>query len=174
MTSLLTDINPNLLQVGPGESCTLAVRITNPTSLIDAYQVSIFGLDPNWVSTSPNRLSLFPGEAGDVEVTISLPVAFPAGHRQLSVHIRSENEKYLTAQGNPSEHMPHPEVGKTWHPGDDWTKWEGIIMPGLQPDQPFTKEYTGDFKGMFKSAGGRYRRGVRAWGQIAQREEAFT
>ncbi len=92
MTSLLTDINPNLLQVGPGESCTLAVRITNPTSLIDAYQVSIFGLDPNWVSTSPNRLSLFPGEAGDVEVTIALPVAFPAGHRQLSVHIRSEND----------------------------------------------------------------------------------
>lgn len=92
MTTLLTDISPNLLQVAPGETCTLVVRITNPSSLIDAYQVSIFGLDPNWVTVTPNRLSLFPGEAGDVAVSIELPVAFPAGHRQLSVHIRSEND----------------------------------------------------------------------------------
>lgn len=92
MSTLLSDITPNLLQVAPGETCRLSVRITNSTSVIDAYQVSIFGLDPNWVTTSPSRLSLFPGEAGDVEVTIELPIAFPAGHRQLSVHIRSEND----------------------------------------------------------------------------------
>lgn len=65
-------------------------------------------------------------------------------------HIRVETEKWHTAQGNPREDMPAPRLGESYIAGEDWTKWEGIIMPGLQPDQPFTKEYSGDFKGMFK------------------------
>ncbi len=89
---MLADVNPNLLEVAPGESCTFAVHITNPTSLIDAYEVSIFGLDPNWVMIPIQRLSLFPAEAGDVEITVALPSVFPAGYRQLSVHVRSHND----------------------------------------------------------------------------------
>ena len=65
-------------------------------------------------------------------------------------HVRVETEKWHTAQGNPREDMPAPKLGETYIAGQDWTKWEGVIMPGLQPDQPFTKEYTGEFKGMFK------------------------
>jgi cytochrome c5 len=65
-------------------------------------------------------------------------------------HVRVETEKWHTAQGNPREDMPAPRLGETYKAGEDWTKWEGVIMPGLQADQPFTKEYTGDFKGMFK------------------------
>jgi hypothetical protein len=65
-------------------------------------------------------------------------------------HVRVETETWHTAQGNPREDMPAPKLGDTYHAGDDWTKWPGIIMPGLQADQPFDKEYTGDFKGMFK------------------------
>ena len=68
---MLADVSPNLLEVAPGESCTFAVHIVNPTSLIDAYEVSIFGLDPNWVSIGQQRLSLFPAEAGDVQVTLA-------------------------------------------------------------------------------------------------------
>jgi len=65
-------------------------------------------------------------------------------------HSRVETERWHTAQGNPREDMPAPKLGESYRAGEDWTKWEGIIMPGLQPDQPFSKEYTGDFKGMFK------------------------
>jgi hypothetical protein len=65
-------------------------------------------------------------------------------------HVRVETEKWHTAQGNPREDMPAPKLGESYKAGDDWTKWEGVIIPGLQADQPFTKEYTGDFKGMFK------------------------
>ena len=65
-------------------------------------------------------------------------------------HVRVETEKWHTAQGTPREDMPAPKLGETYIAGQDWTKWEGVIMPGLQPDQPFTKEYTGEFKGMFK------------------------
>ncbi|MFZ2951015.1 MAG: multiheme c-type cytochrome [Desulfuromonadaceae bacterium] len=65
-------------------------------------------------------------------------------------HVRVETEKWHTAQGNPREDMPAPNLGESYIAGQDWTKWEGVIIPGVQPDQPFTKEYTGDFKGMFK------------------------
>jgi hypothetical protein len=89
---VLTDITPNLVEVAPGEMCSLSVRVTNSTSTIDAYQVSVFGLDPAWVTVSQARLSLFPSESADVEVSIELPTSFPAGYRQLSVHVRSEND----------------------------------------------------------------------------------
>ncbi len=65
-------------------------------------------------------------------------------------HVRVENEKWHSAQGNPREDMPAPKLGESYKPGEDWTKWEGIILPGLKPDWPFTKQYAGDLKGMFK------------------------
>ncbi len=89
---MYADVTPTLVEIGPGEQCSLSVRITNSTSLIDAYSVTVFGLDPDWVTVDHRRLSLFPSEAGDVGISIELPANFPAGHRQLSVHVRSEND----------------------------------------------------------------------------------
>jgi hypothetical protein len=66
-------------------------------------------------------------------------------------HIRLENEKYKSAQGNNREDFPAPKVGDSFKPSDDWTKWypDGVILPGLQPNHPFTFEYKGDLKGLF-------------------------
>ena len=86
------DVFPALVEVSPGERCSLSVRVTNGTGRIDAYAISVFGLDPAWVTVSQPRLSLFPNEAGEVDVEIGLPAGFPEGHRQLSVHVRSEND----------------------------------------------------------------------------------
>jgi len=67
-------------------------------------------------------------------------------------HIRIENEKFMTAQGNPREDLPAPKVGDSYKAGDDWTKWypELAIIPGVHADQPVNKEYVGDLKGLFK------------------------
>jgi nitrate/TMAO reductase-like tetraheme cytochrome c subunit len=67
-------------------------------------------------------------------------------------HIRLENEHFKTAQGNPSEHMPHPVVGRSWHPSEDWTKWypEGMVVPGVQAEDKIDATYKGDLAGMFK------------------------
>lgn len=65
-------------------------------------------------------------------------------------HVKVQTEAWLTAQGNPREDMPAPKPGETYRPGDDWTKWPDIIMPGLQAEYPFDKEYTGELKGVFK------------------------
>ncbi|MEW6219157.1 MAG: multiheme c-type cytochrome [Thermodesulfobacteriota bacterium] len=67
-------------------------------------------------------------------------------------HIRLENERWKSAQGNPREDFPAPKVGETHRPGDDWTTWypEEVIIPGVQEQHPFDAEYQGDLKGMFK------------------------
>ena len=67
-------------------------------------------------------------------------------------HIRLENEKYKTLQGNNSEQFPAPNMRDSFKPGDDWRTWypEGVVIPGVQPNHPFTEEYKqADFKGMF-------------------------
>ena len=52
-------------------------------------------------------------------------------------HLRGENDNWLTAQGNHSEHLPHPVMGETYKAGqDDWTKWypNKVLLPGIQPE----------------------------------------
>jgi hypothetical protein len=59
-------------------------------------------------------------------------------------HIRGENELWHTAQGNPSEHLPHPVAGETYKAGqDDWTKWytDKFLLPGVHADDPVNKNY---------------------------------
>jgi hypothetical protein len=67
-------------------------------------------------------------------------------------HIRLENELFHTAQGNPSEHLPHPVIGESYKPGDDWTKWypDKAIIPGVHPEDKIDATYKGDLAGMFK------------------------
>ncbi len=67
-------------------------------------------------------------------------------------HIRLENEKWKTAQGNPREDFPAPMMGETFKPWDDWTQWypAEVIIPGIQAGNSFAKEYAGDLKGLFK------------------------
>jgi Cytochrome c554 and c-prime len=66
-------------------------------------------------------------------------------------HIRVENEKYKSAQGNNREDLPAPQLGDSFKPSDDWRKWypEEVIIPGVQPKHPFDAEYKGDLKGLF-------------------------
>jgi len=68
-------------------------------------------------------------------------------------HIRLENEKWKSAQGNPREDFPAPKLGETYIAGTDWTKWypEEVIIPGVQDRHAFDAEYAGDLKGLFKT-----------------------
>ncbi len=93
---------PLLIELPVGQPANIAVSITNTSSLIDAYDVEAFGLDPAWVSVSPPRLSLFPAEVGIVEITVSLPPDVPAGTRTIAVHVRSQNDhtEFSLAQVN--------------------------------------------------------------------------
>ena len=68
-------------------------------------------------------------------------------------HSRVQNDGWRSAQGNPREDMPAPMLGETHRAGEDWTTWQGVIIPGIT--QPFNFSYTDEFgkdlKGMFLS-----------------------
>ena len=83
---------PMLVELPVGQAAQIAVTITSTTSIIDAYTVRAFGLDPQWLTVDPGRLSLFPAEVGLVEITVTLPADFPAGLRNIAVHVQSEND----------------------------------------------------------------------------------
>lgn len=59
-------------------------------------------------------------------------------------HLRGENDNWLTAQGNHSEHLPHPVMGDTYKAGqDDWTQWYSgkVLLPGIQPEDSIKVNY---------------------------------
>ncbi len=61
-------------------------------------------------------------------------------------HIRIENERFLTPEGNHSEFLPHPVIGESYKAGaDDWTKWypDKVLMAGIQPEDVISKNYPG-------------------------------
>jgi predicted CXXCH cytochrome family protein len=78
-------------------------------------------------------------------------------------HMRLENDKFKTTQGNPSEYLPAPKVGDSYKAGDDWRKWypSEVVIPGVHPEDKIDAAYDGDLKGMFRlddvsKAGGFY------------------
>ena len=83
---------PDTVDVTPGDAGLISVAITNTTSVIDAYRVQVFGLDPEWVTVTPPRLSLFPGQTERVEIQVRLPDDYPASQRTLAVNVSSDDD----------------------------------------------------------------------------------
>ena len=83
-------LEPTTVQVSVGFPVETAVAVTNTGSVVDAYQVRVLGVDPDWVQLSTDRLQLFPGDTGRIEVSIRLPYDYPAGERALVVQVRSD------------------------------------------------------------------------------------
>src|SRR5690606_27568833 len=83
---------PDTVEVTPGDAGMISVSITNTSSVIDAYRVQVFGLDPEWVTVSPPRVSLFPGQTEQVEIQVRLPDDYPASERTLAVNVSSDDD----------------------------------------------------------------------------------
>jgi hypothetical protein len=117
MSGLYTTISPTFARVVGGQSVQLTLSITNTSTLIDAYSVRIFGLDAAWFQTRPERLSLFPLDTENIELELFIPADFPAGTRQISVHIQSENDQSDFAFGTVTLQIAdRPLVGMTVDP----------------------------------------------------------
>jgi 5-hydroxyisourate hydrolase-like protein (transthyretin family) len=71
-----------------GSAVTFAVTVTNTTELIGGYTARVLGLDPTWVQTVPERLSLFPGASDTITVTVTTPPGLRAGDRRFAVQVR--------------------------------------------------------------------------------------
>lgn len=91
MSSVVASVAPGYMETVGGQSVQLTLSVANTADVIDAYSLRVYGLDAAWVSATPDRLSLFPGDIGQVTLDLSVPHDFPAGIRQISVHVQSEN-----------------------------------------------------------------------------------
>lgn len=85
-------VEPRRLEVIPGEPVAFQIVVYNSRNVIDAYAVTLLGLDgPETggagvsVVTEPRSLSLFPGTEGTLTVLCTLPLGFPAGSRTIGV-----------------------------------------------------------------------------------------
>jgi hypothetical protein len=92
MTRMYASITPAYADVPSGQTVVLHLSVGNTSDVIDGYVVRVFGLDAEWVAMEPERLSLFPGDTGTTAILLRLPDGFPAGTRQISVHVQSEND----------------------------------------------------------------------------------
>ncbi|MEX2447033.1 MAG: hypothetical protein WD734_06805 [Dehalococcoidia bacterium] len=83
---------PDQIAVTPGEPTTLTFEVFNATTVVDQFELSAVGLDPDWVSFDPPVLSLFPSSAGTAEVTILIDsaYAFTAGSHVIGLRAQSD------------------------------------------------------------------------------------
>ncbi len=61
-------------------------------------------------------------------------------------HVRVENKRFLSPEGNPSEFLPHPVLGESYKAGiDDWTRWypDKVLIPGVQAEDLISQNHPG-------------------------------
>jgi hypothetical protein len=82
------EVSPPGLSAVPGRPATVKVTVTNTGTVISGHALRALGLDPSWVTVSPERLSLFPDASGEFTITLLVPKGLPAGARTLDIEIR--------------------------------------------------------------------------------------
>jgi len=100
MSTVVASVAPTYLETVGGQTVRLTLSVANSSPVIDAYTLRVYGLDAAWVTATPARLSLFPDDIGQVVLELTVPQEFPAGLRQISVHVQSENDPSDFALGS--------------------------------------------------------------------------
>jgi hypothetical protein len=87
--------------VEPGKSATTSVTVRNNGSVVDRFTFEALGPAAEWVTFSPDTLSLFPEASGTVSMTVSPPrtSAVPAGTLPFGVKVLpAEDPEGATAE----------------------------------------------------------------------------
>ena len=82
-------LSSSVLELEPGSTGTVTLTVFNDSSVIAGYNVSVLGADEDWISITGNSASVIPGESCEMDITVMLPRRFPAGQRELQIHVSS-------------------------------------------------------------------------------------
>jgi len=82
------DVPVRQYDVTAGATVTVAVTITNTSTVIGGYVVRVLGADPGWVDIDESQLSLFPEESRTLFAAITVPVGIASGTRRVAVQVR--------------------------------------------------------------------------------------
>src|SRR5690348_11767263 len=66
-------LEKNLLDLVPGESAVVRLRLTNSGAVVDAFKVAVDGLDPAWYTLSATEARLFPQQRTIFALEIHVP-----------------------------------------------------------------------------------------------------
>ncbi|MGB2798565.1 MAG: DNRLRE domain-containing protein [Dehalococcoidia bacterium] len=95
-------LSPDRLQVTLGESVATTATIKNAGDVVEAYSITVEGIDPQWCTLSVSSVSLFPGDQEQVRLTIQPPKASAsrAGPYNVIIKVASNRDPTLetTAQ----------------------------------------------------------------------------
>jgi hypothetical protein len=89
---MIVEVRPTTVRHQTGTPVAISVHIENVRNVIAGVSVLVLGADPDWVELTEPTVSLFPGEARTVEVSLLLPEAVPAGQRQIIVQVSEISE----------------------------------------------------------------------------------
>ena len=66
---------------------TVTLQVRNDSDVIEQIVCTLPGMDAAWYEVSPVALNLFPGDVGELRLTLALPRTFPAGRHELTAAI---------------------------------------------------------------------------------------
>ena len=91
---VVVNLSPERLEVAPGESVATTATVRNASDVVEAYSISVEGIDPQWCTLSKTSLHLFPGAQDQVQITIQPPrtSASKAGAYDAIVRVASTSD----------------------------------------------------------------------------------
>jgi hypothetical protein len=90
-------VEPGHLEIVPGGSGLLTVRIVNRTGVVDQFAVQVLGVDER-MTPQVQRIGLFPDQEGTVSITLAVPAERPplAGRGIVAVRVTSQHDPRLS------------------------------------------------------------------------------
>jgi uncharacterized membrane protein YgcG len=88
----LVSISDPHMRAEPGQNTDSMAQVRNPSAIVETYQMRVLGPAAAWVDLSPPFVSLFPGDAEDVTITMQPPMSsrIVAGRYVVGVQAVSE------------------------------------------------------------------------------------
>jgi hypothetical protein len=88
---LRVELSSNAVDLEPGASASLTVRIVNTSQIVERYLITVVGPAERWSTVAPAELPLMPDTDGTVEVTMTAPAehAPPAGTAVVGIKVAS-------------------------------------------------------------------------------------
>jgi large repetitive protein len=90
-------VQPEQIDATPGDPVVLTVSVANHLPTASLFQIRVVGADTDWSGAPQITPLLEPGAHSSLELTVTLPLGFPAGEHLLGVEVVP-----LTPQGTPS------------------------------------------------------------------------
>jgi hypothetical protein len=109
----LASLDPNALDVVPGEQATCGLTVRNNGDIVESYQLQVVGEVAPWTTLDPPALTLYPGSEARVNVTFAPPRSARAGVGEVpyAVHVLpTERPMYAVAPEGAVTVLPFTET----------------------------------------------------------------